>query len=197
MSASTRSPKILAFAGSTRTGSYNKKFIRLAAAAARAAGSEVTLIDLRDYPLPLFDGDLEDAEGLPENAKKLKDLFKSHDALLISAPEYNSSITGVLKNTLDWVSREASDDEPPLRDFTGKVATLLSASPGALGGMRGLVHLRAMLGNIGVIVLPDQVSLPKAHEAFDDAGGLKDERTAKKLTAAAGALVAFLQKHIA
>ncbi|HYF37755.1 MAG TPA: NAD(P)H-dependent oxidoreductase, partial [Prosthecobacter sp.] len=170
MSASTRRPKILAFAGSTRTGSFNKKLIRIAADAARTAGADVTLIDLRDYPLPLFDGDLEDAQGLPENAKKLKELFNSHDALLISAPEYNSSITGVLKNTIDWVSREATDDEPALRDFTGKTATLLSASPGALGGLRGLVHLRALLGNIGVIVLPDQVSVPKAHEAFDETG---------------------------
>lgn len=197
MSNSIRSPKILAFAGSTRTGSFNKKLIRIATDAARSAGAEVTLIDLRDYPLPLFDGDLEDSQGLPENAKKLKDLFNTHDALLISAPEYNSSITGVLKNTLDWVSREATDDEPPLRDFTGKVATLLSASPGALGGLRGLVHLRAMLGNIGVIVLPDQVSVPKAHEAFDDAGQLKDERMAKKITSAANGLVKFLQKHLA
>lgn len=192
-----RPPKVLAFAGSTRTDSYNKKLIRIAADATREAGAEVTLIDLRDFPLPLFDGDLEDAEGLPENAKKLKDLFNDHDALLISAPEYNSSITGVLKNTLDWVSREATEDEPPLRDFTGKTAVLLSASPGALGGMRGLVHLRAMLGNIGVIVLPDQVSVPKAHEAFDEAGHLKDERTAKKLAAAASGLVKFLQKHLA
>lgn len=194
---STRSPKILAFAGSTRTESYNKKLIRIAVDAAKSTGAEVTLIDLRDYPLPLFDGDLEDSEGLPENAKKLKVLFNSHDALLISAPEYNSSITGVLKNTLDWVSREATDDEPPLRDFKGKVATLLSASPGALGGMRGLVHLRAMLGNIGVIVLPEQVSLPKAHEAFDDAGKLNEERPNKQITGAVSGLTAFLHKYLA
>ncbi|MDZ4289627.1 MAG: NAD(P)H-dependent oxidoreductase [Prosthecobacter sp.] len=193
---STRPPKILAFAGSTRTESYNKKLIHIAADAARAAGAEVTLIDLRDYPLPLFDGDLEDAQGLPENAKKLKALFNSHDALLISAPEYNSSITGVLKNTIDWVSREATDDEPALRDFKGKVATLLSASPGALGGLRSLVHVRAILGNIGVIVLPTQVSVPKAHEAFDESGKLKEERVTKQVTDAVDGLTKFLRKYL-
>lgn len=189
-------PKILAFAGSTRTGSYNKKLIRLAADAARAAGAEVTLIDLRDFPMPLFDGDLEDAEGLPENAKKLKALFREHDALLISAPEYNSSITGVLKNTIDWVSRTETDDEPALVAYRGKAAALLSASPGALGGLRGLVTVRSILGNIGVMVLPDQVSIPKAHEAFDDQGALKEERLAKQVRGVAESLVAFLKKHV-
>lgn len=190
------SPKILAFAGSTRTESYNKKLIRIAADAARAGGAEVTLIDLRDYPLPLFDGDLEDAEGLPENAKKLKALFNSHDALLIASPEYNSSISGVLKNTLDWVSRQETDDEPALRDFKGKVATLLSASPGALGGLRGLVHVRAILGNIGVIVLPNQVAVSKAHEAFDETGKLKEERMAKQVAGTVNDLAKFLRKHV-
>lgn len=189
-------PKILAFAGSTRTGSYNKKLIRVAAEAARAAGAEVTLIDLRDFPMPLFDGDLEDAEGLPENAKKLKALFRAHDALMISAPEYNSSITGVLKNTIDWVSRQETDDEPPLVAYRGKAAALLSASPGALGGLRGLVTVRSILGNIGVIVLPDQASVPKAHEAFDDEGALKEERVAKQVAGVAQSLVAFLKKHV-
>jgi chromate reductase len=112
-------PKILAFAGSTRSASYNKQLVRFAADAARAAGAEVTLLDLRDYPLPLFDGDLEDKEGLPENAKKLKAIFREHDALLISSPEYNSSITAVLKNTIDWVSRTETDDEPPLAAYHG------------------------------------------------------------------------------
>lgn len=190
-------PKILAFAGSTRTASYNKQLVRHAAAVATAAGAEVTLLDLRDYPLPLFDGDLEDQQGLPENAKKLKTIFRAHDALLIASPEYNSSITAVLKNTLDWVSRAESDDEPALIAYRGKVATLLSASPGALGGLRALVHVRAILGNIGVIVLPDQVAIPKAHEAFDTNGGLKDERTAKQVAQVAQGLVAFLHKQLA
>ncbi len=196
VSVGMRTPKILAFAGSTRSASYNKQLVRFAADAARAAGAEVTLVDLRDYPLPLFDGDLEDQQGLPENAKKLKAIFREHDALLISSPEYNSSITAVLKNTLDWVSRTESDDEPALVAYQGKTAALISASPGALGGLRGLVHLRAILGNIGVIVLPDQVAVSKAHEAFDDKGGLKDERTAKQVTRVVQGLVSFLKKHV-
>ncbi len=189
-------PKILAFAGSTRTASYNKQLVRFAADAARAAGAEVTLLDLRDFPMPLFDGDLEDQGGLPENAKKLKAIFREHDALLIASPEYNSSITAVLKNSLDWISRGETDDEPALAAFRGKTAALLSASPGALGGLRGLVHLRAILGNIGVIVLPDQVAVSKAHEAFDEKGGIKDERSAKQVTRVAQGLVDFLKKHV-
>lgn len=189
-------PKILAFAGSTRTASYNKQLVRNAADAARAAGAEVTVIDLRDLPLPLFDEDFESEHGLPENAKKLKALFRDHDAFLIASPEYNSSITAVLKNAIDWASRGETDDEPALSSYRGKTAALLSASPGALGGLRGLVHLRAILGNIGVIVLPDQVALPKAHEAFDATGKLKDERPAKQVTALAQNLVSFLKKHV-
>lgn len=190
-------PKILAFAGSTRSGSLNKKLARAAADAASTAGAEVTLIDLHDFPLPLFDEDLETAQGLPDNAKKLKTLFRHHDGFIIASPEYNSSITAVLKNAIDWASRSESDDEPPLAAYRGKTAALLSASPGALGGMRGLVHLRAILGNIGVIVLPDQVAVPKAHEAFDDAGRLTAERSIKQVAALAGSLVAFLKKHLA
>jgi chromate reductase, NAD(P)H dehydrogenase (quinone) len=168
-------PKILAFAGSTRTESWNKKLIRIAAAGATAAGAQVTLIDLRDFPLPLYDGDLEANEGLPENAKKLKALFLENRGLLISSPEYNSSLPGVLKNAIDWVSRSAPG-EAPLACYAGKVAGLVSASPGALGGLRSLVHLRSILGNIKVLVIPEQVSVMKAHEAFQPDGALKDEK---------------------
>jgi NAD(P)H-dependent FMN reductase len=168
-------PKILAFAGSTRTDSYNKRLVKVAVAGARAVGAEVTLIDLRDFPLPLFDGDLEARDGLPANGRKLKDLFLAHHGLLISAPEYNSSITAVLKNTIDWVSRPVPG-EAPLACFDGKVACLMSASPGALGGLRGLVHVRAILGNIRVLVLPEQVAVSKANEAFGPDGSLKDPK---------------------
>src|ERR1035437_1107676 len=130
--------KILAFAGSLRMGSFNKKLVKIAAEGARKAGAEVTLIDLKDFPLPIFDEDLERSAGLPADGRKLKDLFLAHDALLISAPEYNSSISAVLKNTIDWVSRPVPG-EAPLGCFDGKVAGLMSASPGALGGLRGLV----------------------------------------------------------
>jgi chromate reductase, NAD(P)H dehydrogenase (quinone) len=166
--------RILAFAGSTRTESFNKKLVKVAADGARRAGAEVTLIDLRDFALPLYDGDLEDSQGLPETAKKLKQIFLAHDGLLIAAPEYNSSISGVLKNTIDWVTRAESDSEPTVACFAGKVAGLMSASPGGLGGLRGLGQVRTILGNIKVLVLPDQIAVSKAHEAFHPDGSLKD-----------------------
>ncbi len=187
-------PKILAFAGSTRSASYNKQLVRAAADAARAAGAEVTVIDLRDFPLPLFDEDLESELGLPDNAKKLKALLRDSDGLLIASPEYNSSLTAVLKNSIDWASRAETDEEPPLLAFRGKVAALLSASPGALGGLRGLVHLRAILGNLGVLVAPDQVAVSKAYEAFDAAGQLKEDRVARQVANVVQALVALLKK---
>lgn len=171
----SQTPRVLAFAGSTRKDSFNKKLVEIAATGAREAGATVTVIDLTDYPLPMFDQDLEAADGLPENVLKLKQLFLDHQGLMIASPEYNSSITAVMKNTLDWISRPAAG-EPSLAAFQGKVANIISASPGALGGLRGLVHLRAILGNIGVIVLPDQIAIPKAHEAFDDDGSLKDAK---------------------
>ena len=187
-------PKIVAFAGSLRAGSFNKQLVALAADAARAAGAEVTVVDLRELALPLFDQDLEDASGLPEGAKKFKALLRASDGFLIASPEYNSSVTAVLKNAIDWASRAESDDEPPLVAYKGKVAALCSASPGALGGLRGLVTLRSILGNIGVIVLPDQVCISTAHEAFDEGGKLKDERKAKQIVSLARSLAEFLTK---
>ncbi len=166
-------PRILALAGSTRRDSFNHRLVTNAAAAARAVGAEVTVIRLSDYPLPLFDEDLEAAQGAPPAARELKRLMSAQDGFLIAAPEYNSSITAVLKNAIDWVSRPAPP-EPPLVAFRGKVAGLLSASPGTLGGLRGLVHVRAILGNLGVLVLPDQIAVARAHEAFTPDGALKD-----------------------
>ncbi|MDZ8240935.1 MAG: NAD(P)H-dependent oxidoreductase [Nostoc sp. ChiQUE01a] len=168
-------PKILAFAGSTRIDSYNKKLVKIAAAGAKAAGAQVTYLDLRDLPLPLFDEDLEAQEGLPANARTLKDLMISHQGFLIASPEYNSSLTAVLKNAIDWASRPYPN-EAPLVAFAGKVATIMSASPGGLGGLRGLVHLRSILGNIKVLVLPDQIAVSKAYEAFNPDGTLKNPK---------------------
>ena len=154
----------------------------------------MTVLDLRDVPMPVYDGDLEAREGLPENAKKLKSLLLELAGLLLSCPEYNSSITAVLKNAIDWASRPLPG-EASLACFTRKVAALLSASPGALGGLRGLVTVRSILSNIGVLVLPDQFALVKAHEAFDADGKLKDarqqetvSRIARRLVAVTGAL---------
>jgi chromate reductase len=164
-------PKILAFSGSIRRDSWNRKLIKTAVDAARAAGGEVTLIDLTDYPLPLYNGDLEDKDGLPDNVLRLKALFKEHDAFLIASPEYNSSIPPLLKNTIDWVSREWQG-ESGLVPYQNKVAAILAASPGTLGGMRMLPHLRQILNTLGVLVLPGQFSLPHADQAFDPESGV-------------------------
>lgn len=168
-------PKIVAFAGSLRKDSFNKKLVRIAIEGAKRAGAEVTLLDLKDYPLPIFDEDLEKESGVPAKAMELKKLFIASDGIMISAPEYNSSITAVFKNTIDWLSRPVPG-EAPLAAFKGKTAVLMSASPGGLGGLRGLVHVRSILGNIGVIVLPEQVAVSNANDAFAVDGSLKDAK---------------------
>ncbi len=169
-----KTPRILAFGGSLRAESHNQKLVSIAARGARGAGARVTLIRLRDFPLPLYDQDLEDAGGMPENAARLKDLFAAHDGLLIASPEYNSGITAALKNAIDWVSRATSEDEPPLFALKGKTAAILAASPGGYGGSRGLAQLRPLLGNIGITVLKEQVTVPRVHEVMDSDGELTD-----------------------
>jgi chromate reductase len=186
-------PKILAFAGSARERSYNKMLVRIAAAGARRAGAEVTVADLRDFPMPIYDGDLESRDGIPANALKFRHLMMAHQGLLIASPEYNSSISPLLKNTIDWISRPVGGEDG-LAPFRNKVATLLSASPGGFGGLRGLVHLRAILGNIGVIVLPDQLAVAKAHEAFQPEGTLTDPKQHAAVEALGANLAATLAK---
>jgi len=189
-----RKPKILAFAGSLRKDSFNKKLIKIAVAGAIDAGAEVTLIDLKDYPLPIYDQDIEDREGLPENALKIKKLMWEHDGFLLSCPEYNSSMSAVFKNTIDWASRNASPDEVYLSCFIDKVVALVSASPGQLGGLRGLVHVRAMFGNIYSIVIPQQKCISQADKAFDEQGNLKDPKQEKEIHKIGSKLVEFLDK---
>jgi len=167
--------KVLAFAGSLRSGSFNKKLVQAAAQIARKAGAEVTVVDLRDFNMSLYDGDDEADSGIPEGALRFKQVISSHDALLISAPEYNSSISGVLKNAIDWASRKGPG-EAPLQSLSGKVAGLLSASPGGLGGVRGLVTVRSILSNLNLLVIPEQFALVRSHEAFDESGNLKDPK---------------------
>ena len=180
-------PRILAFAGSLRKGSHNRKILLVAADGARAAGGDVTRIDLRDYPLPAYDADLEEEAGLPASATELKALFDGADGLLLACPEYNGGIAGPLKNVLDWVSRPATG-ERPLQAFRGKVAALCSASTGGLGGVRGLAQMRLVLATVGAVVLPEQVSLARAHEAFDDEGNVLDPGRRKALMELGGAL---------
>ena len=170
----SKSIHVLAFAGSTRTESFTKKLARAAAGLGEEAGVTVTTIDLRDYPLPLYDGDLEESEGLPPPALELKKLIHTHDAVVISSPEYNASVSAVLKNTIDWLSRSGGADDPGAV-LKEKPVALLSASPGVLGGIRALNHLRAILLNLGTLVIPAQFALSQAHEAFDESGALQDE----------------------
>lgn len=185
-------PRILAFAGSTRTASWNKKLIRIGTAALRHAGAEVTLIDLRDYPMPLYDGDLEVGQELPDQARALKRMMHAHDGFLISCPEYNSSVTAVLKNAIDWVSRPQKDD--PTSAFRGKVVSLLAASPGNLGGIRGLFTVRQILAVLGCIVLPTQFALARAGEAFDEHDALRDPAQRKAVDAVAAELTDVLRR---
>lgn len=162
--------KILFFAGSSREQSTTKKLAQTAHKMAQNKGIDATFIDLKDYPMPLYEGDLEDQEGMPENAKKLKKLFVEHDGFFIVSPEYNSSFPALLKNVIDWVSRPDGEDigEP----YKGKTAAIAASSPGGLGGMRVLVPLRMLLGNINIHVIPSQVSVNFVTKAFDDEGML-------------------------
>lgn len=185
-------PRILAFAGSARRDSLNKKLVRAAAQFAREAGAEVTLVDLDDYPMPIYHGDLEAAEGMPARALALRELLLAHDGLLIASPENNASVSSLLKNTIDWLSRDLGEGkgaDSGLAPWQGKVGAMLAASPGGFGGVRGLPHLRQILCTLGVTVLPGQVALPRAHEAFAADGTLADARAAKSVRALAVALV--------
>src|SRR5882672_6455777 len=156
-------PRILAFSGSARRESLNRKLLAIAVQATRDAGAEVTLIDLNEYALPLYHGDLEDASGLPENATKLVALITQHAGLLNASPEYNSMFTPLLKNTIDWCTR--AEENP----FIGKVAAVISASPGPYGGVRSMQLARQLLLALGCHIVTPQCALPRAHEAFDEA----------------------------
>ena len=186
-------PRILAFAGSASKDSFNKKLIRIAARGAEQAGGHCTVLDLRDYPLAVYDADLEAQDGLPESARKLRELFAAHQGLLISAPEHNSSITALLKNTIDWITR-SPDAKPDISCFRGKWCALLAASPGSLGGLRGLVTVRTLLGNIGVTVLPHQLAVPQAHKAFGPDGELLDDAQRKRAEEVGAELARVLRK---
>ncbi len=190
-------PRILAFGGSLRRDSYNHKLAAIAAVGGREAGAEITVISLREFALPVFDEDLEATIGMPAAAKRLKAIFRENNGLIIASPEYNSSITAALKNAIDWVSRGESDDEPSLSALAGKTAVVCSASPGGLGGLRGLVHLRAILGSIGITVLPDQIAIGKAYEAFTPDGALVDEKQQTRVKALGSNLAKHLSKLLA
>jgi NAD(P)H-dependent FMN reductase len=185
--------KILALAGSLRVASFNRKLVRIAADGARAAGAVVTEIDLREIPLPLYDGDMEREQGLPPNAKLFKRILLEHQGMLISSPEYNTAMTAVLKNALDWASRP-EPGEPSHVAFRGKIGGLMSASPGQFGGVRSLAMLRGILSYLGVIVVPTQLAISRANDAFDEHGGLRDERQREIGRAIGSEVVSFVRK---
>jgi chromate reductase len=170
----SKAPRILAFSGSLRAASWNHRIAELSAKAASKAGADVTMLRLRDYPLPVYDQEIEESTGLPPHVVALKKLFREHDGFLIASPEYNGSVSAALKNVIDWVSRP-EDGHPNLVGFKGKVAGLLACSPGRLGGLRGLAQLRIILSGIGTIVLPDQVAVPSIHDQFKDSTVLSNE----------------------
>lgn len=187
------SPKLIALSGSARRGSLNRAVLATAAIAASSAGAEITLVDLNDYELPLFNQDLEDAEGMPDAAKRLKALFRNSDGFILASPEHNSTYSALLKNTIDWCSRAESDDEPPLVAFSGKSAVLLAASPGPLGGLRGLFALRELLQNLRVTVHPGILAVRSAHEVITD-GVVTDAKWAKMIGDLVKDYVAFAGK---
>lgn len=177
------STKLIFFSGSCRKESVNIKLAKAAASMAEEMGAQVTYIDLADYEMPIFNEDWESENGLPEAAKKLKKLFAEHDGFLVSSPEYNSSFSPLLKNTLDWMTRTENEGDDGLIAFRGKTAGLVAASPGGLGGLRGLVPLRMWLSNISIHVIPAQFALSGAFKAFDENGKLTDERQKDALKA--------------
>jgi NAD(P)H-dependent FMN reductase len=180
--------RTLVLAGSTRTDSLHRKLARAAAEELRNRGLEVTVADLRDYRMPLYDGDIEAAEGLPEAALKFRKLLAEHDLLVIASPEYNGSFPALVKNTIDWTSRPAEAGERPAAHYRGKRAALLAGSPGPGGGRRGLRHLRELLETIGVTVVGEPVAVAGAHKAFDGEGRLVRQDVVEDLRRLADAI---------
>ena len=180
-------PKILVFAGSIRTGSFNARLAALAAKELALAGADVTRISLEDYPLPLYDGDLEAKylevkSSVPANALKLKQTMAAHQGVFIASPEYNASVTPLLKNTIDWISRVRERGEPPLAVFQNRVFALGGASDSAYGAVRSLMALRQVLElGCGALVIPEQITVFHASEAFDEMDNLNEERAANAL----------------
>lgn len=185
--------KIFVFSGSIRQESLNKKLARVAAELARGEGLDVTWLDLKDYPLPLYNGDEEASAGPPQNLKALREIFISHSGWILSSPEYNASFSPLLKNTLDWLSRPFQGDSAP-RCFQNKSALLLSASPGAFAGLRAAPQVRALFSQLGTLVAPQNFGLAKAHEAFDSEAKLKDPKTLEALKSAVAAYAALVKK---
>jgi len=188
--------RVLAFSGSARKDSFNRRLLTLVAQSASDAGASVTRIELSDFSLPLYDGDWEAANQFPDAASKLRELLVAHDALLLACPEYNGGIAPLLKNTIDWMTRAPGAKADPSL-FPGKIAALCAASPGALGGMRGLRWVRELLSNVGVTVLANQLTIGTAHKAFDANSALADAKQAEAARKLGHDLARFAAAHAA
>jgi len=183
-------PKILVVPGSLRTGSHNVKLAALAVKELTAAEADVTRISLEDFPLPIYDADLENKAGVPGNALALKQMICAHHGVFIASPEYNASVTPLLKNAIDWVSRVREKGDPPLAAFKGRAFAISGASPGPYGAMRSLLALRQILAvGCGALVIAEQVGVPNAEQAFDDMDDLTDSRAANALRNQAARLI--------
>jgi chromate reductase, NAD(P)H dehydrogenase (quinone) len=190
--------RLLFFAGSARQGSYNKKLARLAHHIATVNGIDAVFVDLTDYPMPLYNGDLEAEQGPPPKAAEFKALLTEYQGVFIAGPEYNSSVTPLLKNTLDWVTRVRVKGETGLEVYRSRVFAISGASPGGYGAMRSLLHLRQILEvGIGATVIPQQLALPRAAEAFVEDGSLKDKSMQNTLKGVVEALVIAARKFAA
>jgi chromate reductase len=175
-------PKILVLAGSLRAASHNARLAALASKELMLADAEVTRISLADYPLPIYDADLTTKSGPPFNALKLKQIVSANRGVFIASPEYNASITPLLKNAIDWISTVRERGDPPLAAYQNRVFALGAASPGRSGGMQSLLALRQVLAvGCRALVIPEQVTVPNAGDAFDEADQLKDTRAAEQL----------------
>ena len=184
------SPKILVLPGSVRSGSHNVRLAALATKELTLLDADVTRISLADYPLPLYDADLDARAGQPDNAVKLKHMIVAHHGVFIASPEYSASVTPILKNAIDWVSRVREKGDPTYAAFKGRVFAIASASPEAAGGLRSLMALRQILElGCGALVIPEQVAIPDAERAFDDMDNLVEARLMNLLRAELARLV--------
>ncbi|WP_337264709.1 MULTISPECIES: NADPH-dependent FMN reductase [unclassified Serratia (in: enterobacteria)] len=188
--------RILAFCGSNRRESLNQQLLKLAVQGAVDAGAEVTVVRLAEFQLPIYDGDEELEHGLPKGAIELQELIAQHDALLIATPEYNGGYTALLKNAIDWISRPQVNGSLGTTLFAGKVAALVSASPGLLGGLRSQMGMRTVLDKLGVLVIPNSFALGSAHQAFDDEGQLHDITAQRHVLAVGAALAQTVAKFV-
>lgn len=181
--------KILALCGSARRDSLNRKLLEVAARGAHDDGGEVTFISLADYQLPLYEGDFEMECGVPQRVRELQQLFAEHEALLIASPEHNGGYTASLKNAIDWISRPRESGEPGVLLFARKVAAVVSASPGPMGGLRSMLGMRGVLEKLGAIVIPQGFSLGAAHLAFTKGGDLADGKADAEVRSVGAGLV--------